>query len=143
MTHRLFTSHVHIYVSSELRSCVKAGSVRPGLPVPNSPYGLCGREATLNSHIYLRARVTRLSYQCGSFSPMTSWKLTSPSRPCQLSPCCTEPYRRHNQPPSPPPVLSSLQTTIVIISNIYTTSSASLPTPSSSPATSTQPHHHK
>ena len=21
---------------------------RPGLPVPNSPYGLCGREATLN-----------------------------------------------------------------------------------------------
>ena len=23
---------------------------RPGLPVPNSPYGLCGRKATLNSH---------------------------------------------------------------------------------------------
>ena len=22
---------------------------RPGLPVPNSPYGLCGRKATLNS----------------------------------------------------------------------------------------------
>ena len=21
---------------------------RPGLPVPNSPYGLCGRKATLN-----------------------------------------------------------------------------------------------
>ena len=25
-------------------------SGRPGLPVPNSPYGLCGREATLNSN---------------------------------------------------------------------------------------------
>ena len=24
---------------------------RPGLPVPNSPYGLCGRKATLNSNI--------------------------------------------------------------------------------------------
>ena len=23
----------------------------PGLPVPNSPYGLCGRKATLNSNI--------------------------------------------------------------------------------------------
>ena len=23
-------------------------SGRPGLPVPNSPYGLCGRKATLN-----------------------------------------------------------------------------------------------
>ena len=24
---------------------------RPGLPVPNSPYGLCGRKATLNCSI--------------------------------------------------------------------------------------------
>ena len=34
--------------SVELRSCVKSRGGRPGLPVPNSPYGLCGREATLN-----------------------------------------------------------------------------------------------
>ena len=27
---------------------------RPGLPVPNSPYGLCGRKATLNSTITTR-----------------------------------------------------------------------------------------
>ena len=27
--------------------CKSRGS-RPGLPVPNSPYGLCGRKATLN-----------------------------------------------------------------------------------------------
>ena len=26
---------------------------RPGLPVPNSPYGLCGREATLNSNFWV------------------------------------------------------------------------------------------
>ena len=32
-------------VSVEL--CERRGG-RPGLPVPNSPYGLCGREATLN-----------------------------------------------------------------------------------------------
>ena len=27
------------------------GGGRPGLPVPNSPYGLCGRKATLNCSI--------------------------------------------------------------------------------------------
>ena len=32
---------------SELGCCVSRGG-RPGLPVPNSPYGLCGRKATLN-----------------------------------------------------------------------------------------------
>ena len=34
---------------SQLRRCVKdrRGGC-PGLPVPNSPYGLCGRKATLN-----------------------------------------------------------------------------------------------
>ena len=26
----------------------ESGGGRPGLPVPNSPYGLCGRKATLN-----------------------------------------------------------------------------------------------
>ena len=31
--------------SSEL---CESGGGRPGLPVPNSPYGLCGRKATLN-----------------------------------------------------------------------------------------------
>ena len=31
----------NIYIS-ELRSCVEVGGGRPGLPVPNSPYGLCG-----------------------------------------------------------------------------------------------------
>ena len=30
---------------SEVRSCVKVEVGRPGLPVPNSPYGLCGRKA--------------------------------------------------------------------------------------------------
>ena len=34
---------------SELRRCVKARrGGRPGLPVPNSPYGVCGHKATLN-----------------------------------------------------------------------------------------------
>ena len=35
-------------VSSELRSCVKVKVAVQGLAVPNSPYGLCGREATLD-----------------------------------------------------------------------------------------------
>ena len=35
---------------SELRSCVKVEVAScPGLPVPNGPYGLCGRKATLNN----------------------------------------------------------------------------------------------
>ena len=29
---------------------------RPGLPVPNSPYSLCGRKATLNKTLVLRAQ---------------------------------------------------------------------------------------
>jgi len=33
---------------SELKSCVQVEvAASPGLPVPNSPYGLCGRKATL------------------------------------------------------------------------------------------------
>ena len=39
----------YLRFGSELRSCVsKRRGGRPGLPVPNSPYGLCGRKATLN-----------------------------------------------------------------------------------------------
>ena len=34
---------IYIYIS-ELRSCVEVGDGRPGLPVPNSPYGLCGHK---------------------------------------------------------------------------------------------------
>ena len=34
-------------ITAELRSCVKVGGGRPGLPVPNSPYGLCGRNIEL------------------------------------------------------------------------------------------------
>ena len=36
---------------SELRNCVKASRGGcPGLPVPNSPYGICRCEATLNTN---------------------------------------------------------------------------------------------
>ena len=35
-------------LSTELRSCVKERGGRPGLPVPNGPYGVCGRKPTLN-----------------------------------------------------------------------------------------------
>ena len=45
--------------STELRSCaeVERGG-RPGLPVLNSPYGLRGRKATLNSNIQQRSENT-------------------------------------------------------------------------------------
>ena len=33
---------------------------RPGLPVPKSPYGLCGRKATLNSNHALSERAQEL-----------------------------------------------------------------------------------
>ena len=33
---------------SEVRSCVKVEVAVLGSAVPNSPYGLCGRKATLN-----------------------------------------------------------------------------------------------
>ena len=45
---------LHIYVDYhlciELRSCVKVEVAVLGSPVPNSPYGFCGRKATLNSN---------------------------------------------------------------------------------------------
>ena len=34
--------------SPVLRRCVKKRGGRPGLPIPNKPYGSCGRKATLN-----------------------------------------------------------------------------------------------
>ena len=42
---------------SELRSFVsKSRGGRPGLSVPDNPYGLCGREATLNSYLRLSGK---------------------------------------------------------------------------------------
>ena len=34
----------------------ESGGGRPGLPVPNSPYGLCGRRAALNLWFYQSSR---------------------------------------------------------------------------------------
>ena len=53
LTHESITEElkpaVEVTHTSEHRSCVKVdGGGRPGLPVPNSPYGICGRKATLN-----------------------------------------------------------------------------------------------
>ena len=36
---------------------MKSGGGRPGLPVPNSPYGLCGRKATLKLQNSILSRV--------------------------------------------------------------------------------------
>ena len=30
----------------------ESGGGRPGLPIPSSPYGLCGRKATLKSNFF-------------------------------------------------------------------------------------------
>ena len=38
---------------------------RPGLPVPNSPYGLCGRKATLNSNVTISLRAQELCESLG------------------------------------------------------------------------------
>ena len=40
----------------ELRNCVESRGGRPGLPVLDSPYGLCGRKAaTLNLNLSVRS----------------------------------------------------------------------------------------
>ena len=36
------------YMWLRAQELCKSRGGRPGLPVPNSPYGLCGRKATLN-----------------------------------------------------------------------------------------------
>ena len=38
-------------VSHRAQELCESGGGRPGLPVPNSPYALCGRLATLNLNI--------------------------------------------------------------------------------------------
>ena len=45
---RVFKSDSLSHVSRAQELCESRGG-RPGLPVPNSPYGLCGRMATLNT----------------------------------------------------------------------------------------------
>ena len=42
----------HSYTFRAQKLCERRGG-RPGFPVPNSPYGLCGRKATLNSNCIL------------------------------------------------------------------------------------------
>ena len=41
-------SRTVLMVSVDARQHFRTEPSRPGLPVPNSPYGLCGRKATLN-----------------------------------------------------------------------------------------------
>ena len=41
------------YFRCRAQGLFESGGGRPGLPVPNSPYGLCGRKATLNLNLFL------------------------------------------------------------------------------------------
>ena len=43
-------------LSNRVQELCESRGDRPGLPVPNSPYGFCGREATLNSNLNLNKR---------------------------------------------------------------------------------------
>ena len=45
-----FTSELILELSE------RGGGGRPGLPVPNSPYGLCGRKAALKQFYYTSER---------------------------------------------------------------------------------------
>ena len=49
---QLYIISVQKLYSTELRSCVSRGGC-PGLPVPDKPYGLCGRKATLEEALLL------------------------------------------------------------------------------------------
>ena len=56
-------SFFKICFGSQLRICVKVGGGRPGLPVPNSLYALCGRKATLNLSLSMKSTTVEHSYQ--------------------------------------------------------------------------------
>ena len=43
----IFVSHSLFEKPVRAQELCESGGGRPGLPVPNSPYGLCGRKATL------------------------------------------------------------------------------------------------
>ena len=67
--------------SSELRSCESRGG-RPGFPVPDSPYGLCGRKATLNLNSELGSCVKVDVAVLGSPSLIDLMVDPVPSKPC-------------------------------------------------------------
>ena len=48
----------------------ESGSGRPGLPVPNSPYGLCGRKATMNCSISELRRCVKVEVADLGFPPL-------------------------------------------------------------------------
>ena len=54
---------------SELRKLCERRSGRPGRPVPNSPYDLCGRQATLNDKLRAVRRLRTVH---------SSWKAETP-----------------------------------------------------------------
>ena len=41
--------HVKQHLNNRAQELCESRGGRPGLPVPNSPYGLCGRKATLKN----------------------------------------------------------------------------------------------
>ena len=48
-----------------VRELCESGGGRPGLPVPDSPYGFCGRKATLNLNTVERERDQELCERRG------------------------------------------------------------------------------
>ena len=49
-----YRGNVRYYLTIRANELCENRRGRPGLSVPNSPYGLCGRKATLNSNLNLR-----------------------------------------------------------------------------------------
>ena len=57
----LHSLHIYIQYTYRTQELCEIRGGRPGLAVPDSPYGLCGRNATLNEHTYTHHHTLSLS----------------------------------------------------------------------------------
>ena len=64
------------YFSTGAQKLCENGGGRPGLPVPNGPYGLCGRKATLNSECE-RYFITEGEQPCWVPAARVRWRTTT------------------------------------------------------------------
>ena len=110
-TQKYFKKDIKNVPGDRAQELCESGGGRPGLPLPNSPYGLCGRKATLN----LIPSNELSTKQGGNISikqfPRTGCLLSSKilNRPSALRPI---------NPPPPPPQKQNKKKLIII--NIIT-----------------------
>ena len=62
--YKVYQLHEKCILHEVPQKLCESGGGPPGLPVPNSPYGLCGRKATLNLNIHHKRDIFNCIVRC-------------------------------------------------------------------------------